>query len=260
VSYRVGTMRFVRILLTMGSGESSWLIVAFLLGLIALGVLSNLAYGLLADAGSLSLAAIARTLVAVAALIGVAFLAYRIDLHLGWRPVGVSAAFREHKASRHAGLVWLLSLGSLELPLVAIRHHVNGDDGEALRHCWVLLTPAVRQASVFQQFQERVEELGYDVRLHPVDLHAETAEETCQAVSQIYSKDARMSDIDLRPKQIIVDITGGNKPMSVGVVMACLPNDWPLEYIVSQRNPISGDYEAGTQEVVLLNVNFAIGA
>ena len=116
MSHRVGITRFARILLTMGSGESAWLIVAFLLGVIALGVLSNLTYELLTSASTLSFPAVILTCIAVAALVGMAFLAYRIDLRLGWRPVRLSAAFREHRAPRYAGLVWLLSLGSLDLP------------------------------------------------------------------------------------------------------------------------------------------------
>jgi hypothetical protein len=242
----------------MGTGESAWLIIAFLLGVIAIGVLSNLAYQLLTDAADLSPVDIARATVGVLILVGLAYVAYRYDLHLGWRPVRVSAAFQERPVPAYPGLIWLLSLGSLDLPLIAIRYHATRNGTEVLRHCWVLLTPAIRASGTFQLLQERLQELDYEVLLHPVDLRNETIEETSRAVEQIYTVQATSPEIGLSASQIIADITGGNKPMSAGMVIACLPNGWALEYVASERDPLSGDYKTDTQLPVLIGVDFRL--
>ena len=257
MSQRSALTRFTRILLTMGSGESLWLIVTFILGAVALGVFSNFVFSLAYDLASFTWQGLFGVVLALLVLMALAYGAYRYDLASSRKPTGVDVRVREDAAAPAAGLIWLLSLGSLDLPLFAIRyHHVQAEDPH-LRHCWVLLTPEVQQARAFERLQARVEELGYDVKLHPVMLKADTAQETLAAVDTVYAVAAKAAEIRLSPAQIVSDMTGGNKQMTTGMVMACLSHGWPLEYVISQRDA-EGKWIDGTQQAIRVDVDVSL--
>ncbi len=257
MSQRSALTRFSRILLTMGSGESLWLIVTFILGAVALGVFSNFVFSLAYDAASFSWQGLLGVVLTLAVLVALAYLAYRHDIANSRKPIGVSVLMREDAAPPGTGLIWLLSLGNLDLPLFAIRyHHVRAEEPR-LRHCWVLLTPEVQQAQAFDRLQARVAELGYDVRLHPVILKADTAQETLTAVDRVYTVSARAVDINLGAEQLVSDMTGGNKQMTTGLVMACLSHGWPLEYVISQRDA-EGKWIDGTQQAIRVDVDVTL--
>lgn len=57
------------------------------------------------------------------------------------------------------------------------------------------------------------------------------AQDTFDAVNRIF----RSSGYE--PEDIIADFTGGTKPMSVGMIMACLPAQRSLEYV--SYNPVT---------------------
>lgn len=253
VGYRPALTRFARILFTLGSGESAWLIVAFVLGVLALGVLSNLLYDAVASRGGVDGGDALRALLAAGALIVLAYAAYRYDLFRAWRAFGFRPTIDEQRrAPPHAGLIWLLSPGSIELPLFAINYHYVGGDGAVLRHGWVLITRGAQSA--FTALNERVSELGLKVDLHPVYLNAETIEATHHEVDAIFRTQAGL--VGLSPEQIIADLTGGLKPMTAGMVLACLPHGRALEYIESDRNPASGQPIPGTLRAVLVGIDF----
>jgi hypothetical protein len=242
--------RFARILLTLGSGESPWLIVAFVLGVTALGVFANFVYGGVAAPESLTWAGALRVLSAVVVLVGLAYAAYRYDLRLAWQSQRF-AIDEKRLAPRHPGLIWLLSPGGLELPQFAIRHHLTAQGGEPLRHCWLLISPGAQEA--FERLSGRVAELGYAVDLHPVRVTAGTIEAAYRAVDQIYTTEAGAAQ--LRPEQIVADLTGGLKPMTAGMVLACLPHGHALEYIESDRDDAGRPID-GTQRAILVGVDF----
>ena len=250
--------RFARILLTMGSGESPWLIVAFVLGVVALGVSSNFVFSLVAFPATVTMGSIARIGLCVAILVVSAYGAYRYDLKLAWDRTKLTPTIKENAAPVSAGMVWLLSLGGPDLPCFAIRYHHVNQSAVRLRHCWVLLTPDVKAAGAFEKLETRIDELGYDVELHPIELASDTANVTYQAIESVYTDLARQPEIGLAPHEIVSDMTGGTKQLTAGMVMACLLHEWPLEYIVSQRDKTTGLVIDGTQEAVLVNVDFAL--
>ena len=250
-----GLRRFLARMLTPGSGESLWLIVAFMLGVTALALIANLMYGILIDPSSLSAAGVLRAALAVAAFVALAYAAYRLDLRLARRPRRVIPGFdRERSAPAHAGLVWLLSPGKIDLPLIAIEHHLNGEGGTGLKDCWVLITGDAQPT--FDKLKARVDELHYAVELHPLHLDATTVEATYHAVDYIYR--ALVKPQGLAVEDVICDITGGFKQMSAGMVLACLPHGRSLEYVESRRDPATGEPIKGTQHVVLVGVDFQL--
>lgn len=257
MNQRSALTRFSRILLTMGSGESLWLIVTFILGAVALGVFSNFVFSLAYDLASFTWRGLFGVVLALAVLMTLAYLAYRHDLASSRKPVGVNVLMREDAALPGEGLIWLLSLGSLDLPLFAIRYHHVRPQEPRLRHCWVLLTPEVQQARTFERLQARVEELGYDVTLHPVMLKADTAQESLAAVDTVYAVEAKAAEVSLAAAQIVSDMTGGNKQMTTGMVMACLSHGWPLEYVISQRDA-EGKWIDGTQQAIRVDVDVSL--
>ena len=250
--YQPKMTRFAQILLTMGTGESPWLIVAFILGIIAVGVLSNFVFSVTFDLTTFVLDKILRTLGVIGACVLLAYLAYRYDLHQAWQVQKFTATFDEHLAKPHAGLIWLLSPGNIELPLFAIRyHHVAG--GAVLQHCWILVSPSA--IAIYDRLAARVEELGYAVELHLVALSGETIETTYQAIDRVYSTEA--TQVGLPADQIIADFTGGLKTMTAGMVMACLPHGRQLEYIESDRDA-EGQVIKGSQRAIKVGVDFAL--
>ncbi|NJL02196.1 MAG: hypothetical protein HC910_17125 [Spirulinaceae cyanobacterium SM2_1_0] len=55
------------------------------------------------------------------------------------------------------------------------------------------------------------------------------AQDTFDAVQQIFRRSA------YEPGEIVMDFTGGTKPMSVGAIMACLPAERQLQYVPLNR-------------------------
>ncbi len=250
---------FLARILTPGSGESIWLIVAFMLGVTALALIANLIYGVMIDPSSLSAAGVLRAALAVAAFIGLAYAAYRLDLRLARRPHRVIPGFdRERRAPPHAGLVLLLSPVGPEVPLIAIEHHLTGEAETRLKHCWVLITADAQAA--YEKLRARIDELRYPVVIHPYHLQATTVEATYFAVDHVYT--ALVAQEDLLPGQVICDITGGLKQMSAGMVLACvLPGPAAgrsLEYVETDRDKVTAQPIKGTERVVRVQVNIQV--
>jgi hypothetical protein len=257
---RPALTRFARILLTMGSGETPWLIVSFVLGVTALGVFSNFVYSAAANPESLSWGGLGRVVLLVGGLILAAFLAYRYDALMAARKF--RTVFDEKRlAPPHAELIWLLSPGSLDLPLMAIKHHCQKEAGEdRLRHCWLLMTPGAQET--FSRLTARVAELEaelkLDVQLYPMALGETTIEASYRAVDAVYTVEA--ARVGLKPEAIIADLTGGLKTMTAGMVLTCLPHGRSLEYIESGRDAGAGLPVEGTQRAVLAGVDFKLAA
>ena len=248
--------RFARILLTMGSGESLWLIVAFIMGVIALGVLSNFIYTLALTPADATWEGLARVTIVLASCCVLAYLAFHRDQQIAWRTRKLTAAIDESRlVEPHAGLIVLLSPGAINLPWLTIQWHYTAPPDKRLQHCWALITPDAQDA--FDRLQARLQENGCLIDLHPVLLPASTIEATYHTVDNIYER-AR-TEQHLEPYQIVADLTGGFKTMTAGMVMACLPYGRLLEYTESRRDQM-GQYIEGTQRVIQVGVDFALSS
>ncbi len=68
-----------------------------------------------------------------------------------------------------------------------------------------------------------------DVEIHPTGVSPADSQDTFDYVRRIFRESGYQSD------ELIADFTGGTKPMSVGVIMACLPTERELEYVSLNR-------------------------
>lgn len=93
-----------------------------------------------------------------------------------------------------------------------------------LEHCWLLVTPGMREraASVVAQLSD------LSFTLHP--LRDRYDSQGCyRTVLHIYREEAPR--LGLTTHEVIADITGGTKPMSLGMIVACLEGDHPIEHV-----------------------------
>lgn len=117
----------------------------------------------------------------------------------------------------------LIFLGFRKETLEAALEHHQG----TLKHCWLLTTPEVQEnASHFVSQHPQ-----YRFHLEAVS-NAYSTEECYQVVRRIYQTCEQEARIP--PGQVISDITGGTKPMTAGMVMACLEGGYPMEHIAAR--------------------------
>ena len=116
----------------------------------------------------------------------------------------------------------LISLFSREDTLrEAIRYHQP-----VLEHCWLLVTPQMRERAL--RFESEFPELKFTP--YPLADHYDS--QGCyRAVVKIFQEDA--ARLGMAPRQVIADITGGTKPMTLGMAMACLEVEpaYPMEHV-----------------------------
>jgi hypothetical protein len=118
---------------------------------------------------------------------------------------------------KHRGLIFLFSRE--DTLREAIQYHQP-----ALEHCWLLVTPEMQS-----QAQAAMGHFP-DVRfaIHPIPDRYNT--QACyQDVRHIYDQDAPR--LGIVPQEIIADITGGTKPMTMGMIVASLEGGFAIEHI-----------------------------
>jgi hypothetical protein len=93
-----------------------------------------------------------------------------------------------------------------------------------LEDCWLLVTP---------EMQERAgEALGHfeGVAFHLQPLADRYDSGSCyETVRQIYRQE--VGRLGMSPAEVIADITGGTKPMTMGAIVACLEGGYPVEHV-----------------------------
>jgi hypothetical protein len=75
------------------------------------------------------------------------------------------------------------------------------------------------------------------VNIHSTGVSAADAQDTFDYVNRIFRSR------NYSATELVADFTGGTKPMSVGMIMACLPRHRDLEYISATRQP-DGTYKS----------------
>jgi hypothetical protein len=160
--------------------------------------------------------------VAVLALATVAFAhAYTVsESRRRMRGLGPLAAFPHPE--RYRGLVFLFSRE--DTLREAVQYHQP-----TLEHCWLLVTPEMRDraASVVSRFPD------LPFTIHPLGDRYDS--QACyQTILDIYQRGASRQGIP--PQQVIADITGGTKPMTMGMIVACLEGDYPIEHVPTAFN------------------------
>jgi hypothetical protein len=151
------------------------------------------------------------------------------------------------------GLVAIMSMSDDSPAEVAIRHHWNNGTAPCLEHCWLITTPSsldyarkLQQKLVDEGIAERVafyygeysiadiNDPQQDLTLNVDDDAAQDPDTILHLVNSIYAHADRLG---LDEPDLIVDFTGGTKPLGVGAFLACTSPGRRLEYIASRENP-----------------------
>lgn len=186
-----------------------WFLPVF--GAVLLSIFANLAYDLLKAYGGLVAAGIVLGLIVGVATLMIALYDFqrRQQAKQNLEPLD-----KPHPQPRK-GLVILVS----NAPVVkkAIDYHLP-----ALEYCWLITTPqtATLGANIQTEYDGRI-------KCFPRGIENELDSEGCyHLVSAIYDE-ARRSG--LQTAEMIADITGGTKPMTTALVLACVSHEPPLD-------------------------------
>lgn len=100
----------------------------------------------------------------------------------------------------------------------------------APRHCWMVVSPDARP---------KAEQLGDELRRQHVQFYPIALEDENQVGLAYQAVRAALLQAQaiLGEQAVMVDITGGTKPMTAGAVLACLARGASMEYIVPIRHP-----------------------
>jgi hypothetical protein len=144
------------------------------------------------------------------------------------------------------GLILLVS--RLDSAMHAIEYHLQKDRGP-LESVWLVPSNGSEQercgqstVPVAEEIKEKCKKLPVTrhlrVEIHETGVSPADAQDTFDYVNRIFRRGS------YKAEEIIADFTGGTKPMTVGMVMACLPRDRELEYVFynSSTGKMDGPY------------------
>jgi hypothetical protein len=184
-------------------------------------------------------APLAVTLVAVGLLVvfvGVTFLLRRL-----FHPQVVTDAIEPRRA-----LIVLVSQGELEkIPATeAIKFHHSPRQGQpGLEFCWLLRTSAPNQEpqaparSSWMNAQILEEMYRGKVRMFLKTVEVDDPESVSMAVAQAHQEARRLAISD---SEMVADITGGTKMMSIGVALASLAAGIDMTYLWARKTLVDG--------------------
>ncbi|MCP4426847.1 MAG: hypothetical protein GY803_20355 [Chloroflexi bacterium] len=164
-----------------------------------------------------------------------------------WRQRPGQVDIRKERQPRPRRGLILLAGPTVASNPAAITYHQN-----SLTHCWILSThqSATTAADLFSQYGNQ-----FDVQHGPnYTVDAEDLTSTYKVVMRILTQELRTSG--LGSIDIIADMTGGAKPMTSGMVMACLAQRVPLQYIKAQRDDQGKVIYGAWGEPIRIDANF----
>jgi hypothetical protein len=151
------------------------------------------------------------------------------------------------------GLVAIMSTNDNSPAEVAIRYHWNGGQPPNLEFCWLITTPdalpyarKLHQRLVDEGMAERLNLFYGDYAIADVanpqqrltltvsSAAANDPDAILHLVNSIYG---HAQSLGLPESDMIVDFTGGTKPLGVGAFLACTRPGRRLEYIASREQP-----------------------
>jgi hypothetical protein len=106
----------------------------------------------------------------------------------------------------------------------SIQYHRFGEDGatQRLRKCWLVSSEGEGGGLPYAQIlKQEVEKLGIQVDVNSTVKDAFSIQEAYDAVRNVVDNQIPHDESKLKYDDIIVDVTGANKPMSIGAVLAC---------------------------------------
>lgn len=194
----------------------------FIVGSLVLGLFSNAVYGLILVVLGDSPWTLVGIVVASVVILPLLYLSFRTLVRAFRRPQAttIDEALR---VSPHAALVLLVSTNPKAPELDMIHYHLQH---ATLRHCWLVVSPAVRALNRHEDLRAVLE--NHNVMTHLLELaDARQGQATYQQVQHAVAHAQQL----LGPTDsIIVDITGGTKPMTAGAVLACRETATAMQY------------------------------
>jgi len=129
------------------------------------------------------------------------------------------------KPRQYCGLIMFAGLQQRAHLERAIQYH-----GDKLKSVWLITTEGSRE--VASTIQSAYQTLGRKVSIVPLDdpLDLRSAK---AIVEEIYRE--HLDTLD--EEDVIADFTGGTKPMTVGMIFACLSPSRHLEYVPARYGP-----------------------
>ncbi|MEI7769216.1 MAG: hypothetical protein WCI67_04460 [Chloroflexales bacterium] len=224
--------------------------VLFVVGSLVLGLFSNAVYGLVLVLFGDSPWTLIGIVVAAAVILPLLYLSFRALVRAFRRPQTTTIA-EDLRVLPHPALVLLVSANKNAPERDMIVHHRQR---ATLRHCWLIVTPAVRALG-------RHEDLRYELHSHNVEAHLLDLEDARQAqgsYAQVRRAVREARALLGSEVAVIVDITGGTKPMTAGAVLACRETGAAMEYAVHIQSRGSGGPVQGVPSAPIL-ITFADG-
>lgn len=191
--------------------------VTFIIGSIVLAILGNAAYALLVlITGEQPQALVA---IVIASLLIFVFIIFGSWAWLRRQPQRTVTMSEKQRAQPCAGLV--LCVSDPQHARAAITFHYSSG---ILRACWLITSPESQTRA--NELAEWARGLGLRVTVLPVD-DAFASHQSYLAVKDALHQAQRAND----SLPVIVDITGGPKPMTAGAVLACFEYNTPMQYM-----------------------------
>jgi hypothetical protein len=209
------------ILSFLDPNRSAWM---FIVGTAALTVVITVIYDSIKEAsGMIGVWILAAALTVIAVSIIVLKTLRRIEVGR----VGISEGL---KPEPRTGLILLVS-GTKATAPAAIEYHMNA---KTLRVLWLVASSETMSVAetLAREYRRRISEIrwGEEYRVDP-----DRVEDTYNIVTRILQKEVATYKFEQR--QIIADITGGLKPMTAGMTLACLARNQDMQYMMAVRGP-----------------------
>ncbi len=201
--------------------------VLFLVGSIMLAVIGNGVYDLLLQSFGTTLPTVATIVVtATLILIGVT-LGFWVLVHR-YRVQDEILVPPEQEAQPHTGLILTVGPDPQSAARSIMEWHLKD---ATLRHCWLMVTPSVEQSQHYKDLRYWL--IEQNVVPHVLLItDPEQVDASYTAVKQAIMQARQI----VGDKSIIVDITGGLKPMTAGMVLACRELSTAMQYLKARRD------------------------
>lgn len=206
--------RFIVRPMAQTMAEASWF--GFLLSAVLIAAMVNLATNALSEAmgPGWTVAVLALLLVATLTFANVYAGQVRRAIERGERVISGRGA-----PDRHRGLILMPTRAPTGQQ--AVDYH-----RDRLEHLWLIVTPEMREPA--NQLRTYAESLG--VTCHWLELADEYDAWGCyQLVREVFQSHALA--VNLPPREVIADLTGGTKLMTAGMALACGDLNQALQYV-----------------------------
>ncbi len=209
--------RFVVEPLSQTLAEANWF--GFVISAIVIAAAVNIATSALVEAIG-ALGSLITLMVAMAVILLFAN-AYVVRMRHRIAAAERIIAERSHPGRRQ-GLVVMVTRAPTAGKALAYHH-------DTLQHLWMIVTPDMRDEA--NQLRKQAE--GQGVKCHPLDLANEYDASGCyRLVRSVF--EVLAGQTGLAPGDVIADMTGGTKPMTAGMVLACTDLKAALEHVPTQ--------------------------